>query len=142
VDPPGSVWTTANAAWSPLTNSGAFSPLVGTLRLETNFSIENPRNDRPHFDSKQLYHTVRINSNERLRQDDDTLARSSRGQKLPFAGRRNMNNCSNGRLNWGEAMVPPAESTRHAIIKAAIDPTSPKSCSAQVTHRLDLGDWV
>jgi len=53
-----------------------------------------------------------------------------------------MNNCSNGRLNWGEAMVQPAESTRHAIIKAAIDPTSPKSCSAQVTHRLDLGDWV
>ena len=42
----------------------------------------------------------------------------------------------------GGAMVQPAESTRHAIIKAAIDPTSPKSCSAQVTHRLDLGDWV
>ena len=53
-----------------------------------------------------------------------------------------MNNCSNGRLNWGGAMVQPAKSTRHAIIKAAIDPTSPKSCSAQVTHRLDLGDWV
>ena len=42
----------------------------------------------------------------------------------------------------GGAMVQPAKSTRHAIIKAAIDPTSPKSCSAQVTHRLDLGDWV
>ena len=54
----------------------------------------------------------------------------------------NMNNCSNGRFNCGEAMVQPAESTRHAIIKAAIDLTSPKSCSAQVTHRLDLGDWV
>jgi len=39
-------------------------------------------------------------------------------------------------------MVQPAEYARHAIIKAAIDPTSPKSCSAQVTHRLDLGDWV
>ena len=42
----------------------------------------------------------------------------------------------------GEAMVQPAESTRHAIRKVTIDPTSPKSCSAQVTHRLDLGDWV
>ena len=64
------------------------------------------------------------------------------GKVLPFAGRRNMNNCSNGRLNWGEPMVQPVETTRHAIIKAAIDPTSPKSCSAQVTHRPDLGDWV
>ena len=32
-----------------------------------------------------------------------------------------MNNCSNDRLNWGEAMVRPAEYTRHAIIKAAVD---------------------
>ena len=53
-----------------------------------------------------------------------------------------MNNCSNGRLNWGEPWSNRPEYARHAIIKAAIDPTSPKSCSAQVTHRLDLGDWV
>ena len=53
-----------------------------------------------------------------------------------------MNNCSNGRLNWGEPWSNRTEYARHAIIKAAIDPTSPKSCSAQVTHRLDLDDWA
>ena len=49
------------------------------------------------------------------------MTRSSPRESLPFAGRRNMNNCSNDRLNWGEAMVRPAEYTRHAIIKAAVD---------------------
>ena len=64
------------------------------------------------------------------------------GKSCPLPEERKYEQLFKRPFKLGGSHGPPAESTRHAIIKAAIDPTSPKSCSAQVTHRLDLGDWV